>query len=219
MSLGGWLGFINLGYLVYYPEAVFSFPPQIWRLVTGFFLTSGGLALVFDSYFLYMWLVAVETGHPRLPRRADVIWYLMFVGATILVGPIPCFSSSLGAVVANVSSSPRASCSTTTPHNICPDSALPLQLSRFLEMRKITPVLRVGPHIRIRAGLRYGHGGMSLWMARVILHSLGWFYLLPTFLHLLLLVIYPTLYKTTEANVLASGPRLFCWHGTRRSIP
>lgn len=177
VSLGAWLGFINLSYFVFYAPEVFSFPPQIWRLVTGFFLTGGGMSLIFDTYFLYMWLVALETGHPRLPRRADIIWYLMFVGATILVGPlVSCLSLHVP------SSSPRACSTPTTPHNICPDSALPLQLSRFLEMRKITPVLRVGPHIRIRAGLRYGHGGMSLWMARVILYSLGWFYLLPTFL-------------------------------------
>lgn len=39
---------------------------------------------------------------------------------------------------------------------ICPDSALPLQLSRFLEMRKITPALQ--PVHLIRKGLFCGVG-------------------------------------------------------------
>ena len=45
-------GLLN-GYLVVFQLAqIFKFPlPQIWRLVTPFWVTGSGLSLLFDTYF------------------------------------------------------------------------------------------------------------------------------------------------------------------------
>lgn len=138
------------GDLFYYDfRYLLRFPPQVWRIVTCFLITFPNLGILFDTFHMYMYMSQLERGHPRLSRREDFVWYLTFVSGTILVGLFSSIS--------------RASPCTLmkTPQNICPDSAMPLLLSRFLELRKITPALRVGSLIRIRIGLRCGHGGMS----------------------------------------------------------
>lgn len=150
------------GYFNHHPAYLSKFPPEIWRPVTCFIPTSPQLGLIFDTYFLYSYMAQLEISNPRFPRKADLVWYLMFICSTILVSA-GCLSCALLI--------PRH------PSYICPDSALPLQLSRFLEMRKITPALRIGPSFaKIRAGLRCRHGGIVIWMARVIPNSLEWFF-------------------------------------------
>lgn len=67
------------------PQFLFQIPPQIWRLGTNFLLTGPQLGLLFDTYFLYHYLTALEVGNPRFARREDVIWYLMFVCTVITV--------------------------------------------------------------------------------------------------------------------------------------
>lgn len=82
------------------PQFLFQIPPQIWRLGTNFLLTGPQLGLLFDTYFLYHYLTALEVGNPRFARREDVIWYLMFVCTVITVScycrcfgspPKPCY--------------------------------------------------------------------------------------------------------------------------------
>ncbi|KAF6836166.1 DER1-like family member protein (centromere/microtubule-binding protein CBF5) [Colletotrichum plurivorum] len=78
-SLSVLLGIVNAYYLIFVPEYLFKFPPQIWRFGTNFLLTGPQLGLLFDTYFLYHYLTALEVGNPRFQRREDVVWYLMFV--------------------------------------------------------------------------------------------------------------------------------------------
>lgn len=152
------------------------FPPQIWRLVTSFFISLDAMSLIMNSFFLYRYCSQMEMGNPRFPRKVDLVYYLLFVCSVILV------SSYLHTCALLYSFVPL---SKNTSY-ICPDSALPLQLSRFLEMRKITPALRTAHHSHFRVGLRCRHGGMSIWMARVTPNSLEWFF---SSLHLYIIAI------------------------------
>jgi hypothetical protein len=112
-------------------------PPQIWRPVTCFLITFPNLGILFDTFHMYMYMSQLEKGHPRLSRREDLVWYLTFICGTILVGLL----------VQTLLCSPVYPLY-ETPQHICPGSAMLLLLSRFLELRKITPALRVGPLIR-----------------------------------------------------------------------
>lgn len=49
-------------------------------------MTGPQLSIVFDTYFMYNYMSQLETGHPRMPRKADLLWYLIFVGGVIMVG-------------------------------------------------------------------------------------------------------------------------------------
>jgi hypothetical protein len=152
--------------LIYHPSYLWMFPPQIWRLVTCFLIEMQPINLLFNSFFLYRYSVQLEMGNPRFPRKVDLVFYILFVCTVILVS-LRLHTRAL--LLSHVFLS-------NPPSYICPDSALPLQLSRFLEMRKITPALRITHHSHFRVGLRCRHGGMSIWMARVILNSLEWFF-------------------------------------------
>lgn len=85
-SLGIHLGVLPYQYFIYHPFFIFKFPPELWRFVTSFFITGGGLSLLFDTYFLYQYMSQLEVGNPRFSRKEDLIWYLTFVSGTILVG-------------------------------------------------------------------------------------------------------------------------------------
>lgn len=123
---------------MYDHRLVLWIPPQLWRLVTCFLITLPNLGILFDTFHMYIYMSRLERGHPRLSRREDFVWYLIFICGTILVG-----------LLAHSSTCSPLLCTTMrTPQNICPDSAMPLLLSRFLELREITPALRVGPLIR-----------------------------------------------------------------------
>lgn len=51
ISLSAHAGLVSPRQLVFYIPWVFKFPfPELWRLVTSFFLTSG-LGIIFDTYF------------------------------------------------------------------------------------------------------------------------------------------------------------------------
>lgn len=69
---------------IHHPYYLWQIPPQIWRPVTSFLVTGSGLNLLLDSYFLYQYLSQLEIGNPRFPRKADLVWYLIFVSSTIL---------------------------------------------------------------------------------------------------------------------------------------
>ncbi|KAK2004485.1 Der1-like family protein [Colletotrichum falcatum] len=82
-SLSLFMGLVS-GYWIYFaPEFLFKIPPQIWRLGTNFLITGPQLGLLFDPYFLYTYLSALEVGNPRFARREDLIWYLIFVCSVI----------------------------------------------------------------------------------------------------------------------------------------
>ncbi|GJC82053.1 derlin-2 [Colletotrichum liriopes] len=82
-SLAVLLGIVNAYWFIFMPDFLFQIPPQIWRFGTNFLLTGPQLGLLFDTYFLYTYLTALEIGNPRFARREDVIWYLMFVCTVI----------------------------------------------------------------------------------------------------------------------------------------
>lgn len=42
---------ISFYWPVFAPDLILKMPPQIWRLVTPFFLTRGGISYIFDLYF------------------------------------------------------------------------------------------------------------------------------------------------------------------------
>ncbi|KAI5461262.1 centromere/microtubule-binding protein cbf5 [Mariannaea sp. PMI_226] len=84
LSVAIQLKFLPAFYFIHHPSFLWQIPPQIWRPVTSFLVTGGGLGLLFDSYFLYHYLAQMEIGNPRFPRKADLVWYLIFVGGTIL---------------------------------------------------------------------------------------------------------------------------------------
>jgi hypothetical protein len=140
-SLAMHLGLLDMTPFIYSRYYLIRFPPQIWRCITGFLITGPQLGLMFDTYFFYNSCSALETGHPRMRRREDLIWYFFIIIFTMLVGLLlsflrfapPLFQSFLCMYKHKNTS------------YICPGSALPLQLSRFLEMRKITPVLLTSP--------------------------------------------------------------------------
>lgn len=169
-SVGLYFGFIPSQWLGWHPAYLLRFPPQVWRLATGFLITGPQLGLLMDTYFFYKAASDMETGHPRMRRKEDFIWYLICVCSFIAVSILPRFARSLSFCHFPPSRREHYGALGATPQHICPDSAVPLQLSRFLELREITPVLPAGPIIRkIRTGGRYRHGGMSIWMARVTL--------------------------------------------------
>lgn len=136
-SISTVLGILPVQLFIFHPYFIWKFPPEIWRVVTSFFITSPNLGLLFDTYFLYQYLSQLEIGNSRFSRKEDLLWYLMFVSGTMLVSVAQCHCFVL--------SIPSPCCASY----ICPDSALPLQLSRFLEMRKITPACQTDPSFAI----------------------------------------------------------------------
>jgi Derlin-2/3 len=85
LSLSVWVGPLSYSPFVYEPARVGKFPPEVWRLVTGFLLTQPQLGLIFDTFHVYTGIQRLEVANPRFPRRVDVIWYLIFVCSTILM--------------------------------------------------------------------------------------------------------------------------------------
>ncbi|KAL3957679.1 hypothetical protein ACCO45_008257 [Purpureocillium lilacinum] len=84
ISLAVHTGLLPGWWFVWAPRFLWMFPPQIWRFATAFLITGPNLGLLFDTYFLYSYLSQLEIGNPRFPRKEDLIWYLMFVGGTIM---------------------------------------------------------------------------------------------------------------------------------------
>ncbi|CAM1508347.1 Fc.00g051950.m01.CDS01 [Cosmosporella sp. VM-42] len=84
VSLGILLGIIPGGWFVHHPYYLWKFPPDIWRPVASFIPAGAGLSLLFDTYFLYNYMSQLEVGHPRFPRKGDLLWYLIFVSGSIL---------------------------------------------------------------------------------------------------------------------------------------
>ncbi|KYK58706.1 hypothetical protein DCS_05723 [Drechmeria coniospora] len=78
------LGLVPGWWFVWYPRYLWMIPPQIWRFITSFLITGPKMGLLLDPYFLYSYMSQLEVNNPRFPRKEDMIWYLMFVGGTIM---------------------------------------------------------------------------------------------------------------------------------------
>lgn len=56
ISLAAHIGLVSASRVIFYMPFVFKVPfPELWRLVTSFFFTSG-LGIVFETYFRELWL-------------------------------------------------------------------------------------------------------------------------------------------------------------------
>jgi Derlin-2/3 len=77
-------GFPGYQHIYFTPDLLFRFPPQIWRLVTSFLLSGPKIGLIIHPMWAYQNLSQLETGHPKFPRKEDVLYYLMTVGCFII---------------------------------------------------------------------------------------------------------------------------------------
>ncbi|CAJ2507527.1 Uu.00g087130.m01.CDS01 [Anthostomella pinea] len=83
-SLCVYTGMLSMYGFVFHYSFLLKFPPAIQRLVTSFLITSKDFGVIFDTYFVYTYLSQLERGNPKFMKKEDLIWYLMFVGATII---------------------------------------------------------------------------------------------------------------------------------------
>jgi len=77
---------------------LFFFPKilkfQVWRLVTSFLITGRDFQIIMDPYFFYTYASQLETGSVRFSQPGDFFFYIVFVGAFILVSFIIILSST-----------------------------------------------------------------------------------------------------------------------------
>jgi len=78
-------GVIPYSWLYFEEDRLFRLPPEIWRLVTNFFLSAPKWDILMAPYFVYQYLSVLETASPRFRRKEDVIWYLIVVGGLIIL--------------------------------------------------------------------------------------------------------------------------------------
>jgi len=84
LSLCTWaLGVVSPYYIIYHRSYIISvFPPQLWRMVTPFFLTGRGLGILFDTYMIYNYGKDLESQH--FNSSGEFLFYLIFMGLVIL---------------------------------------------------------------------------------------------------------------------------------------
>lgn len=87
ISVPGHLGLYNLAWVVFFSDYVFTIRqlPQLWRIFTTFFITGPSLGLIMDPFFLYHYSNQLETGSTRFSSPGAYAFFLLFVGAVILV--------------------------------------------------------------------------------------------------------------------------------------
>ncbi|QPC64844.1 hypothetical protein HYE67_007075 [Fusarium culmorum] len=90
------LNIVSVYSVLYHPTYLWMFPPQIWRLVTCFFVELNPINLLMNSFFLYRYCTQLEMGNARFPRKVDLVFYILFVCSVIL-----CFASSAITVPGN----------------------------------------------------------------------------------------------------------------------
>lgn len=177
-SIACHMGIMPYGWIYFHYLELFRLPPQIWRPVTSFLLTSPQLGIVMDTYFVFQYASQLETTHPKFGRKEDFLWYLVFCGTVIIVGSTPNTLSALPFPVIPVPQL-HTSC-------ICPDSEVPLLLSRFLKRREITPALRPVRHSQYLVKGRFAVWAwwdVSMDDSGLDICGLGWFrapYITPT---------------------------------------
>lgn len=87
ISVPGHLGLYNLMWAVFLKDYLFTISqmPQLWRILSAFFITGPQLGLIMDPFFLYHYSSQLETGSPRFSGSGAYAFYLMFVSVIILV--------------------------------------------------------------------------------------------------------------------------------------
>ncbi|KAL0465698.1 Der1-like family domain-containing protein [Neurospora intermedia] len=84
-SIMAYFGPLPISWIYFDESRLFKLPPEIWRLVTSFLLSSPQLGIVLDPYFAYLYLGQLETSNPKFQRKEDVLWYLITVGGFIII--------------------------------------------------------------------------------------------------------------------------------------
>lgn len=82
-SIGVYSNLIPAYPLVFLPYKIFAFPPQIWRLVTAFFITGPRTGIIFDPYFLYQYGSQLELSSSRFTEPGSFLTYIAFNGLVI----------------------------------------------------------------------------------------------------------------------------------------
>lgn len=83
-SIGVYFNLLPYSWVYFSEDRLFRFPPEIWRFVTSFFISTPQLGIILDPYFAYQYLSQLETTNPKFARKEDVLWYLITVGGIIL---------------------------------------------------------------------------------------------------------------------------------------
>ncbi|KAK3351334.1 Der1-like family-domain-containing protein [Neurospora tetraspora] len=83
-SITAHFGLLPIDWIYFDESRLFKLPPEIWRLVTSFLLSSPQLGIVLDPYFAYQYLSQLETTNPKFQRKEDILWYLITVGGFII---------------------------------------------------------------------------------------------------------------------------------------
>lgn len=94
-SVGVYSGLIPFLPLIFIPGRLLAFPPQIWRLVTSFFITGPKMGIIFDPYFLYQYGSQLETGSARFSEPGAFFTYIVFNGLVIVVSPRQSFRDNI----------------------------------------------------------------------------------------------------------------------------
>lgn len=87
-SLAVYGGIIPAMKVIYFAPWIFTiktFPPQLWRLLTSFWLTGPKLSIIFDPYFLFIYGSQLEKESSRFPTTSDFIVYVTFIHVAIIV--------------------------------------------------------------------------------------------------------------------------------------
>ncbi|MCJ1456605.1 hypothetical protein MMC28_006967 [Mycoblastus sanguinarius] len=78
-------GLLSGNRVVFYLPWIFKFPlPEVWRFITSFWVTGGGLSILFDTYFLWMYSSGLEKESGRFSQPGDFFTYIIFLGLVIL---------------------------------------------------------------------------------------------------------------------------------------
>lgn len=118
ISVPGHLGLYNLVWMLFLKDYVFTISqmPQLWRVLSAFFITGPQLGLIMDPFFLYHYSSQLETGSPRFSGSGAYAFYLTFVSVVILVSSDRYTHSSF------IKHSPFVDPPTHKPRYICPAS-------------------------------------------------------------------------------------------------
>ncbi|KAJ4306302.1 hypothetical protein N0V88_001102 [Collariella sp. IMI 366227] len=95
VSLSAYFGPLPFEWLYFDTRLLFKFMPEIWRPVTSFLVTRPKISLIMDPYFAYQYMKQLELANPKFPRKEDLVWYLMTVGAFIMLINLNVFGGSL----------------------------------------------------------------------------------------------------------------------------
>ena len=81
------MSLVNAYYVAFIYEKVVTLRalPEIWRLVSPFFITGPKFGLLMDPYFLWTYASQLELEATRFSQPGDFFTYITFVCSVILV--------------------------------------------------------------------------------------------------------------------------------------